>query len=196
MKLGYARVSTRDQDPQLQLDALEAAGCDKVLTEKASGRSRNRPVLEAALEMLGEGDELVVWKIDRLGRSTIDLATIFEDLNERGIAFRSLTQPELSTTGPTGKLVRTIVGAVAEYERELIAERVANGIAQAQRNGTRTGRPFGRPHRLTEQDEDEILGAWNDTSVTRLKQRYKVSERTIYRARDAAIARQENHGKR
>jgi DNA invertase Pin-like site-specific DNA recombinase len=196
-KIGYARVSTRDQDPQLQLDALEAAGVDDIRTEHASGKDRKRPVLEATLAELGEGDELVVWKIDRLGRSVLDLLTIVEDLSKRGIAFHSITNPEISTTGPGGKMVLTILGAIAEYERALIAERVTNGIAAAKRNGTRSGKPFGRPSTFTDADLDLLVDLWDrGVPVTTLAKKFTnrktgkpVDATTIYRAHARALAR-------
>jgi DNA invertase Pin-like site-specific DNA recombinase len=192
VKIGYARVSTRDQDPQVQLDALQAAGVDDIRTEHASGKDRKRPVLEATLAELGEGDELIVWKVDRLGRSVIDLETIYKDLGERGVSVRSITQPEMSmSAGPTGRLVRTILGAVAEYERELIAERVANGVAAAKRNGTRSGKAIGRPRKLTDDDLDLLVELWDHgTPVASLAKKWDVDHATIYRAYKRAKARQ------
>jgi DNA invertase Pin-like site-specific DNA recombinase len=198
VKIGYARVSTRDQVPQLQLDALNAAGVDDIRTEHASGKDRKRPVLEATLNELGEGDELVVWKIDRLGRSVLDLLTIVEDLSKRGIAFYSITNPEISTTGPGGKMVLTILGAIAEYERALIAERVTNGVAAARRNGTRSGKAIGRPRKLTDDDLDLLVELWdNGAPVAALAKKFKdrktgkpLDQATIYRAYKRAKARQ------
>ncbi|MGH2394011.1 MAG: recombinase family protein, partial [Candidatus Limnocylindria bacterium] len=127
MRIGYARVSTRIQNLQLQLDALAAAGCDEIVTEQASGRSRKRPELERLLTKLGKGDTLVVWKLDRLGRSVSDLENIVvTELGERGVAFVSLTDA-FDTTTNGGRLLFHILGAVAEFERDLIAERVAEG---------------------------------------------------------------------
>jgi DNA invertase Pin-like site-specific DNA recombinase len=189
-KIGYARVSTRDQDPELQRAALEAADCDEIVTETASGKSRKRPKLEQTLARLGEGDELVVWKIDRLGRSVLDLETIIQELAERGATFSSITEPQLNTGGPAGDLVRTILGAVAQYERALIAERVTNGIAAAQRNGTRSGKPFGRPSKFTDADLDLLVELWDQgTPVTTLAKKWGVDATTIYRAHTRALAR-------
>jgi DNA invertase Pin-like site-specific DNA recombinase len=191
VKIGYARVSTRDQDPQLQLDALRDAGCDDIVEEHASGKDRKRPVLEATIDRLGDGDELVVWKIDRLGRSVLDLETIIKELAERGATFRSITEPQLNTGGPAGDLVRTILGAVAQYERALIAERVTNGVAAAKRNGTRSGKAIGRPRKLTDDDLDLLVELWdNGTPVASLAKKWDVDPATIYRAHSKATARQ------
>lgn len=186
MRIGYARVSTRDQDPQLQIDALSNAGCDEILTEKASGKDRKRPVLEATLARLGEGDELVVWKIDRLGRSVLDLETIIQELGARGATFQSITEPQLNTSGPAGDLVRTILSAVAQYERALIRERINNGIAAAKKEG----RVGGRRHKLTDDDLDLLVELWDrGTPVTLLAEKWNVDKATIYRAYNRAKAR-------
>jgi DNA invertase Pin-like site-specific DNA recombinase len=189
MKIGYARISTRDQDPQLQIDALQAAGVDKIVTEKASGKDRKRPVLEATLAELGEGDELVVWKIDRLGRSVLDLETIIKELGERGATFRSITEPQLNTGGPAGDLVRTILSAVAQYERALIRERITNGVAAARKQG----RIGGRRPKLTDDDLDLLVELWDrGVPVTTLAEKWNVDKATIYRAHAKARARQSN----
>lgn len=138
--LGYGRVSTADQDPQLQIDALEAAGCDEVLWETGSGAKSDRPVWQSLLSKLGEGDVLVVWKLDRIGRSTQDLLAIASRLEEVGAHLRSLTQP-IDTTTPHGRLVFTVLAAVAEYERDLIRERTLAGLEAARRRGRVGGRP-------------------------------------------------------
>jgi DNA invertase Pin-like site-specific DNA recombinase len=191
MRIGYARVSTRDQDPQLQIDALQSAGVDKIVTEKASGKNRKRPVLEATLAELSKGDELVVWKIDRLGRSVLDLETIIKELGERGATFSSITEPQLNTGGPAGDLVRTILGAVAQYERALIRERIQNGVAAAQRSGTKSGKPIGRPSKFSDDDLDLLVELWErGTPVTTLAKKWDVDKVTIYRAHARALARQ------
>jgi DNA invertase Pin-like site-specific DNA recombinase len=138
--IGYARVSAADQNPQLQLDALEAAGCDKVLVEKASGALRERPELVRALEYARPGDILVVWKLDRLGRSLIHLVETVNGLADRGVGFRSLKET-IDTTTPTGKLIFHIFAALAEFEREMIRERAAAGRAAAKARGETGGRP-------------------------------------------------------
>ncbi|MDP9354471.1 MAG: recombinase family protein, partial [Chloroflexota bacterium] len=122
MDIGYARVSTGEQILDLQLDALAKAGCGKLFTETASGAKADRPVLEEVLGYLRSGDTLVVWRLDRLGRSLQHLIETVTALRERGIGFRSLTE-QIDTTTPGGKLIFHVFGALAEFERDLIRER-------------------------------------------------------------------------
>jgi DNA invertase Pin-like site-specific DNA recombinase len=138
--LGYARVSTTDQQPQLQVDALERAGCYRVFTETASGARSDRPTLAQLLDQLRPGDTVVVWKLDRLGRSLRHLVDTVTGLADRGIGFRSL-QEAIDTTTPGGKLVFHVFAALAEFERDLIRERTAAGLAAARARGRRGGRP-------------------------------------------------------
>jgi DNA invertase Pin-like site-specific DNA recombinase len=138
--LGYARVSTSEQHPQLQVDALTAAGCYRVFTETASGARSDRPVLEQILDQLRSGDTLVVWKLDRLGRSLRHLVDTVAGLADHGIGFRSL-QEAIDTTTPGGKLVFHVFAALAEFERDLIRERTSAGLAAARSRGRRGGRP-------------------------------------------------------
>jgi DNA invertase Pin-like site-specific DNA recombinase len=139
--LGYARVSTTDQQPHLQVDALERAGCYRVFTETACGARADRPTLEQVLDQLRPGDTLVVWKLDRLGRSLRHLVDTVTGLAERGIGFRSL-QEAIDTTTPGGKLVFHVFAALAEFEPDLIRERTSAGLAVARaRGGRRGGRP-------------------------------------------------------
>jgi DNA invertase Pin-like site-specific DNA recombinase len=140
MQIGYARVSTQDQNPALQLDALNAAKCERIFTEKASGAQRDRPELKAALDYIRPGDTLVVWKLDRLARSMKQLVDTIEMLNAKGIGFRSLTEA-IDTTTPGGKLVFHIFGALAEFERSIIRERTKAGLAAARARGKLGGRP-------------------------------------------------------
>jgi len=137
--VGYARVSTRDQNPALQLEALHSAGCEKVFTEKASGAQRDRPELQAALDYLRAGDALVVWKLDRLARSVRQLVETAELLQKRGIGLKVLTQA-IDTTSPGGRLTFHLLAAIAEFERELTLERTQAGLAQARALGRRGGR--------------------------------------------------------
>jgi DNA invertase Pin-like site-specific DNA recombinase len=138
--LGYARVSTTDQHPQLQVDALKAAGCYRVFTETASGGRTERPILAQVSDQLRPGDTLVVWKLDRLGRSLRHLVDTITGLAEHGIGFRSL-QEAIDTTTPGGKLVFHVFAALAEFERDLIRERTAAGLAAARARGRHGGRP-------------------------------------------------------
>ena len=139
MIIGYARVSTQDQNPQLQLDALSSASCEQVFHETATGKLRERPELTACLRTLRKGDALVVWKLDRLARSLKDLVEIIHDLNHRGVGFRSLTE-SIDTTSSGGRLVFHIFGALAEFEHSLIRERTIAGLAAARARGRKGGR--------------------------------------------------------
>ncbi len=134
MIIGYARVSTQDQNPVLQLDALSGAGCEQVFHETATGTLRERPELTVCLRTLRKGDDLVVWKLDRLARSLKDLVEIVHDLNARGVGFRSLTE-SIDTTSSGGRLVFHIFGALAEFEHSLIRERTIAGLAAARARG-------------------------------------------------------------
>lgn len=144
--IGYARVSTDEQDHRLQLDALTAAGvaARDIFRDTGSGKStEGRPRLAAALDYLQSGDVLVVWKVDRLARSVVDLITIIDALAKRGVGFKVLTGAlsGIDTTTPEGRLFLTIVGGMAEFERELMRERTKAGVAAAKANGKRLGRP-------------------------------------------------------
>jgi len=138
--LGYARVSTTAQDPALQHDALVAAGCYRVWTDTASGALTIRPALDDVLERLGPGDVLVVWRLDRLARSLRHLLQLIDELTSRGVGFRSLTE-SIDTTTATGRLVLHLFGALGEFERDLLRERTAAGLAAATARGRRGGRP-------------------------------------------------------
>jgi DNA invertase Pin-like site-specific DNA recombinase len=138
--LGYVRVSTTDQHPQLQVDALQRAGCYRVFTETASGARADRPTLAQLLDQLRPGDTLVVWKLDRLGRSLRHLVDTVTGLAEREIGFRTL-QEAIDTTTPGGKLVFHVFAALAEFERDLIRERTSAGLAAARARGRHGGRP-------------------------------------------------------
>jgi DNA invertase Pin-like site-specific DNA recombinase len=139
--IGYARVSAADQNPQMQIDALEAINCDRIFVEKLSGALRDRPQLAAALEYIRSGDVLVVYKLDRLGRSLMHLVETVNGLAARGIGFRSLRDP-IDTTTPSGKLAFHFFAAIAEFERDMIRERAAAGRAAAKARGETGGRPL------------------------------------------------------
>ena len=138
--LGYARVSTTDQDPALQLDALKAAGCVKTFTDKTSGALDRRPQLDRMLDQLRPGDTVVVWRLDRLGRSLRHLISLSEDLHDRQVGLRSL-QESLDTTTANGRLFFKIMGSLAEFERDLISERTKAGLAAGTREGGRVAGP-------------------------------------------------------
>jgi DNA invertase Pin-like site-specific DNA recombinase len=140
MRVGYARVSTTDQSPELQLDALRRAGCERIHSEKASGAKADRPELTRVLDDVLRRGDVVVWKLDRLARSLKKLITTAEYLEERGIGLVSLTE-SIDTTTPGGVLVFHVFGAIAQFERALIRERTAAGLAEARRRGRKGGRP-------------------------------------------------------
>ena len=138
--IGYARVSTLDQNPQLQIDELMKIGCRRIFKDTASGSKTDRPELKAALEFPQPGDVLVVWRLDRLARSLAHRITLITDLNKRGVGFRSLRE-SIDTTNAGGKLVFHMFGALAEFERDLIRERTMAGLASARVKGNVGGRP-------------------------------------------------------
>lgn len=139
-RLGYARVSTLEQDPALQHDALRAAGVERIFTDQASGVLTERPQLSALLEQLRPGDTLVVWRLDRLGRSTSHLIQTVTALEERGIGFASLLEA-IDTTTPAGRLLFGVLASLAAFERDLIRERTLAGLAAARARGKVGGRP-------------------------------------------------------
>ena len=139
MKIGYARVSTIEQNLSLQRDALKAAGCGKIIEDKASGGKAKRDGLERVLEMLRPGDTLAVWRLDRLGRSLKHLIELMGELEGQGIGFQSVTEA-IDTTTPGGKLVFHIFAALAEFERNLIRERTHAGLEAARARGRKGGR--------------------------------------------------------
>ena len=142
MLIGYARVSTTEQNLDLQRDALDAAGCERLFTDTASGAKADRPGLTAALEQCRLGDTLVVWKLDRLGRSLPHLVETVRELIERGVGFKSL-QEAIDTTTSGGKLIFHIFASLAEFERDIIRERTNAGLAAARARGRKGGRPAG-----------------------------------------------------
>jgi DNA invertase Pin-like site-specific DNA recombinase len=178
--IGLARVSTRAQDTQLQEDALGEAGCARIFAEEVSTRKTGRPGLAAALDYLRPGDTLVVWKLDRLGRSVKDVLTIADDLHARGIGVRILTGKLSGTYTPTGegKFFFTMMAAFAELERDIIHERTIAGIAAAKAQGRVGGRP-------PAMDPDKLAAAKarreRGESPTHIARELKVSRATVYR---------------
>ncbi len=142
MQIGYARVSTRKQNLEMQIRALEDAGCQQIYQEQASGARADRPELVRMLAQLRKGDTLVVWKIDRIGRSLRHLVNLIDELQQQGVGFHSLSD-QINTTTAQGRLVFNIFASLAEFERELISERTLAGQDNARRNGKRIGRPAG-----------------------------------------------------
>ncbi|MFS0489492.1 recombinase family protein [Leadbetterella byssophila] len=142
MVIGYARVSTRDQNLDLQISALEKAGCEKIYQEKISGATKNRPELDSMIAQFRQGDVLVVWKLDRLGRSLKHIIELVIDLNSKGVTIKGLTDG-VDTSTPNGRLFLNIMASLAEYERELIKERTKAGLSEARARGRLGGRPKG-----------------------------------------------------
>ena len=182
MLVGYARVSTEDQDLTLQRAALSGAGCKRVYEEKVSGAKRVRPELTRMLDQLRAGDVVVVSRLDRLARSTRDLLDIAEQLKQAEAGLRSLHEPWADTTSPAGRMVLTVFAGIAEFERELIHERTGAGRVSAKARGVR----FGRPPKLA---ADQIALARRliaeGTSVPEASRILKVHRATLYRALEA-----------
>jgi DNA invertase Pin-like site-specific DNA recombinase len=175
---GYARVSSKGQTLEAQQEALRRAGCDVVYDEKVSAKAENaRPRLAALLRKAGQGDCIVVTKLDRFARSLRDLLNMVSDLGKRGVGFKSVGD-SIDTTTPAGRLFLSIVGAFAEFEREVIEERTKAGIARARANGIK----FGPKHKLTDHQKQEIRKrlADGETAVA-LAKSYGVSHQTIGR---------------
>jgi DNA invertase Pin-like site-specific DNA recombinase len=185
MKIGYARVSTEDQHVDLPLDALTQAGCQRMFCEKVSGAGHQRPALLRMLEQLRAGDTVVVWKLDRLARSTRDLLATVETIRAAGATFRSLSEPWADTTSQGGKFILTVFAGMAEFERELIRERTRAGREVAKRRGVR----FGRPKKLNvEQRNLAVRLRAEGKSVKEGANIFGVHVSTIYRLTDLGIA--------
>lgn len=177
-RIGYVRASTDDQHLYLQRDALMQAGCATIYEEAASGKSATRPELEQCRKALRAGDTLVVWRLDRLGRSLPDLVQIVSDLERQGVGFEGLTE-KIETSSAAGKLVFHVFAALAEFERGLIRERTQAGLAAARARG----RSGGRKPKLDEQQVREIKALLRDPSiqVADVARRYGVSRTTLYK---------------
>lgn len=183
MRIGYARVSTQDQNLELQKEALQKAGCQKVFTDKASGGKSDRPGLASVLSHLREGDILVVWKLDRLGRSVKGLVEIIEELQSKGTDFVSLTDA-IDTTTTAGRFFFHVMAALAQMERELIAERTKAGLEAARKRG----RVGGRPRKMTPgkiESARKLLSA--GTPPRDVAHSLGISVPTLYRWLPAAI---------
>ncbi len=176
--VGYARVSTREQNYELQLDALHDFGCRKIFEEKLSAANRDRLQLKAALEYLRPGDTIVVWKLDRLARSLKQLIETVEMLSERGIGFSSITE-KIDTTSSGGRLIFHVFGALAEFERSIIRERTTAGLNAARARG----RVGGRPRALSAEDIHIAKALLRDGALTvaEIAQRLEVAPSTLYK---------------
>jgi DNA invertase Pin-like site-specific DNA recombinase len=179
MLIGYARVSTHDQTLNLQQDALQKAGCSKLFTDTASGAKAERKGLEEALNYVRKENILVVWRLDRLGRSLPHLIATMTDLEGRGIGFKSLTE-NIDTTTSGGKLIFHIFGALAEFERNLIRERTTAGLSAARARGRRGG----RPKALTARQISIAQSLYNDpkNAILEICRTLKISRATFYRS--------------
>ena len=178
MKVGYARVSTDEQTLDLQIDALQKEGCDRIFQDKMSGTKSERPQLRECLDYVRAGDILVVWRLDRLGRSLKHLIEIVEGLSGRGIEFKSITE-SMDTASPGGKLIFHFFGAIAEFERNLIRERTLAGLAAARARG----RNGGRPHSLGDKEVEVGVRLAKDTdwTVGQICQHLEINRSTYYR---------------
>ena len=179
-KIGYARVSSKGQDYQGQVAALRAAGCEKIYSEKVSGKTtKDRREFTKLMKALLPGDVILVAKLDRLARSTRDLANILHDINEAGAQFISLHETWCDTTTPVGRLMITVMGGIAEFERELIKDRCEEGIERAKALGTK----FGRKVKLTPEQRRVAAARYaKGETQAELARVYQVSEATMYRA--------------
>jgi DNA invertase Pin-like site-specific DNA recombinase len=178
MLVGYARVSTRDQDLQAQCEALTSAGCEIIHREKESGARRDRPALATAIATLKAGDVLMVTRIDRLARSTLDLLNLVNGLVERGIGFRSLDDTWLDTTSPQARFLLVVFAGLAEWERDLIRIRTTEGRARAMASGKRFGR---RPKMTGFQRDEAIRRLTSGETVREIAKSYDVDPVTIRR---------------
>jgi DNA invertase Pin-like site-specific DNA recombinase len=184
MLIGYARVSTVDQNLDLQRDALQRAGCGQIYEDKAGGRTKTgRPELAAVLRSLRAGDTLVVWRLDRLGRSLADLVQIINELADRNIGFRSLTE-QIDTGSAQGRLFLGVFGAMAQYMRDVIQENTVEGLKAARARG----RVGGRPPALDDAALEEIKTLLTNPNITMddIAARYQVSRATVYNSLNRA----------
>jgi DNA invertase Pin-like site-specific DNA recombinase len=181
MKIGYARVSTKDQHLDMQMDALKQAGCEQIFSEHVTGATRERPELKRLLEQLRPDDVVVIWKLDRLGRSLADLVSLVNDIQQKGAGLLSIND-HIDTTTPQGKLTFHIFAAIAQFEREIIGERTRSGLAAARARGRKGGRPKG----LSKNAQDkamiaETLYKQGNLSVQDICSHLAISKMTLYR---------------
>lgn len=174
--IGYARVSSVGQSLDIQLDKLQQQGCSKIYQEKESGTNTKRSQLNACLDYVREGDTLVVTKLDRLARSTLDLCTIAQKLENKGVNLKVLDQ-HIDTSDSTGRLLFNMLGAIAQFETEIRAERQLDGIKKAKERGIK----FGRKKALTQKQQEELKHQrTNGILIKDLMQQYRLSKKSIY----------------
>ncbi len=181
MKIGYARISTKGQTFDLQIDALEKEGCEKIFRDTVSGAKAQRKGLEDMLSQLRDGDVVITWKLDRLGRSLKHLVELINELTDRGIGLKSLNDP-VDTTTPQGRLITNVFASIAEFERELIRERTYAGLKAARARG-RTG---GRPKGLSKEAENTAIAAESlyregKLTATQIADRLSIAKSTLYK---------------
>jgi DNA invertase Pin-like site-specific DNA recombinase len=178
MKIGYARVSTTEQNLEMQLSALHQAGCERIYQEKISGMKKERPELQRLLEQLRPEDTVVVWRLDRLARSTRHLLELVEIIRISNASFCSLSEPWADTTTHAGKMMMTVFAGIAEFERDLIRERTSVGRTLAMERGVR----FGRPKKINESQKSLTLRLLQEgKSVNEIARTFNVHSTTIYR---------------
>lgn len=181
MKIGYARVSTKEQNLSLQMDALEKEGCKKIFEEKISGAKADRPELRKMIEQVREGDIIVTWKLDRLGRSIRDLINLVNEIQEKGAGLKSLND-SIDTTTPQGKLTFHLFASLAEFERDIIRERTKAGLEAARARGRKGGRPKG----LSKEAQDkaiiaETLYKQREMTITQICKHLNIARSTLYK---------------
>lgn len=182
MKIGYVRVSKEEQHLQLQLDALSKYGCDKIYEEKTSGAAKHRPEFERMRENLRKDDELVVWDIDRLGRTTLELIMLVDQLNQMGIRFKSISQPLIDTTTETGEFVFKLFALLAEHERKRLIRRTKAGQQAARARGRMGGRPKGLSPRYQEIAPMVISAYKEQRSIRDIMKAFQIpSTTTVYK---------------
>ena len=182
MNIGYARVSTQDQNLDLQTDALTKAACELIFKEKVSGKSKERPELLKLFEKLRKGDTVVVWKLDRLGRSLRDLIDLVKKMQEMEVSFHSI-QDGINTNTATGRFTFNIFASLAEFEREIISERTKAGLNSARARGRKGGRPAGYSKETIKKIKSVkiLYDATNSPSVQEIADNFKISRATCYR---------------
>lgn len=181
MKIGYARVSTKEQNLSLQMDALEKEGCKEIFQEKISGAKADRPELRKMIDQLRAGDIIVTWKLDRMGRSLRDLVNLMNEIQEKGAGLKSL-HDSIDTSTPQGKLTFHLFASLAEFERDIIRERTKAGLEAARARGRKGGRPKG----LSKEAQDkamiaETLYKQGEMTVTQICKHLDIARSTLYK---------------